>query len=212
MSRTHRVAGAYDIPVSATTRRLALRMRPDLVVQPQQIGRRRYWAVKDPLALNYFHLRDEEHAILEMLDGRTSLGEIKRRFERVFAPLQITVEQIQAFLGRLYESGLLVAEAPDQGEQLLLRRRRQRTRTMLQSLTGILAIRLLSFDAEPILHRLVPLCRWMFSPWLLAGCTLLVLGAGTLVAVEFAAMQADLPAFEAFFGAGNLVWLAVALA
>ena len=110
---------------SSTTRRLALRARPELVIRPLQVGSLRYWVVKDPVALKYFHLRDEEHAILQMLDGHTSLAEIRRRFERVFAPLQITPERILSFLGRLHRLGLLLAESPGQGEQLLERRRRQ---------------------------------------------------------------------------------------
>ena len=71
---------------SALTAPIALRMRPDLSVHPQQHGRERYWVVKDPVAQTYFHLRDEEHAILQMLAGRVSFGDIKRRFEEAFPP------------------------------------------------------------------------------------------------------------------------------
>ena len=112
-------------PDSATTRPVLLRVRPDLLMRRQRFGREHYWVVKDPVALAYFHLRDEEHAILQMLDGRTSLADIKRRFEEAFAPLQMTMEQLQAFLGRLYRSGLVLSEATRQGVQLLARRQRQ---------------------------------------------------------------------------------------
>ncbi len=70
---------------SASQRPLALRARPDLVIVPQVHGSERYWLVKDPAALKYFHLREEEHSLLRMLDGQTSLAEAKRRFEAEFA-------------------------------------------------------------------------------------------------------------------------------
>jgi len=201
-----------DAPTSTATRPVALRMRPDLVVRPQQAGSRRYWVVKDPVSLEYFHLRDEEHAIMQMLDGQTSPAEIKRRFEQTFAPLQISPEQIQAFLGHLHRSGLLLAEAPGQGEQFLKRRRERRGRKLLQALAGILVIRFHGIDPEPMLRWLYPRFRWLFSYWFLAGCVLLVLVAAVLVAVRFDDLQARLPEFNAFFNARNAVWLAAVLA
>lgn len=206
------MASLGDVSISAASRPVAVRMRPDLVIRPQQVGRRRYWVVKDPVALKYFHLRDEEHAILKMLDGRVSLAEIKRRFERAFAPLQITVERIQTFLGRLHGSGLLLAETCGQGEQFLLRRGRRRRAELLQSLTGLLAIRFRSFDPEPLLRWLYPKCRWLYSPWFLTGCLLLGLAAAGLVTVQFDVLRSRLPDFQAFFSARNVVWMALALA
>ena len=38
------------------------------------------WSIKDPLALRYFQLREEEYFILRMLDGQTSIDEIQARF------------------------------------------------------------------------------------------------------------------------------------
>ena len=199
-------------PDGAATRRVALRVRPDLSVHEQRYGPDRYWVVKDPVALTYFHLREEEHAILQMLDGRTSLAEIKRRFEEAFAPLQMSFEQLQAFLGRLHQSGLVLSEAPGQDEQLLLRRGRRRHRELIQSVSNLLAIRFPGLDPEPFLRWLYPKCRWLFSFWFLAGCLLLAVCAATLVAVEFDVLRSKLPHFQQFFTARNLIWMAVALA
>jgi len=197
---------------SSAARGVALRMRPDLSIHPQQVGRQRYWVVKDPVALTYFHLRDEEHAILRMLDGRISLAEIKRRFEQLFAPLQLTVERLHAFLFRLHRCGLVLSEASGQGSQLLIRRNRRRRLEWLRSVTGILAIRFRGIDPEPLLRWLYPKCRWLFSWWVLAGCTAVALAAGGLVAARFDVWQSKLPDFREFFNARNVVWLAAALA
>ncbi len=160
-------------PVSeaAADRPLTLR-RPDLVIVPQLHGRDRYWLVKDPVALKYFHLREEEHALLRMLDGRTSLAAARRRFEAEFAPLRASVEQIHAFLARLHEMGLLLAEAPGQGRQLIERRGRRRKQSWFAALTNVLAIRLPGIDPERLLRWLYPKCRWMFSAWFLAWALL----------------------------------------
>lgn len=201
-----------DASDSAAARRLALRMRPDLTLVEQRYGPDRYWLVKDPVALRYFHLGEEEHAILRMLDGRTSLAEIKRRFEEAFAPWQVTFEQLHAFLSRLYESGLLLAEAAGQGEPLLQRHARQRRRAWLDLFGNLLAIRFGGVDPDRFLQWLYPKCRWLFSAGFLTACAALVLAAAVLAAVQFDTLRSKLPEFPTFFRAGNLVWFAVALA
>ena len=197
---------------SASTAAIALRLRPDLSIQPQQHGRERYWVVKDPVAQTYFHLRDEEHAILQMLAGRTSFGEIKRRFEEAFPPLQLSFDHLQAFLARLHAANLLLAERTGQGEELLRRHDRQRWQTAVQFCANLLAIRFRGVDPETWLCRLHPFCRWMFSGWFLAGCLLWVVAAAALAGVHFDVLRSRLPDFHTFFSARNVVWLAVALA
>ncbi len=187
-------------------------MRPDLVVVPQSYGSVRYWLVKDPLALRYFHLGEEEHAILTMLDGQSSLRDLQLRFEKGFAPLQVTLDQLHGFVGHLYRSGLLVGQSPGQGEELLRRRSERRRRAWLGALVNVLSIRFRGVDPEPLLRRLYPRCAWIFSPWFLAACVGLVVSAVVLAAVEFDVLTRKLGQSAAFWTAGNLVWLAVALA
>ena len=201
-----------DLPDHAAMRPVALRMRPDLSIHAQRAGQRRTWVVKDPVALTYFHLRDEEHAILQMLDGRTSLAEIKRQFERAFAPMQISLERIQSFLTRLHDLGLILAEASGQGRELLLRNDRRRRSELVRALTGLLAVRFRGVDPEPLLSRLYPKCRWIFSPWCLVFGVVVALAAATLVSVQFNTLQSKLPDYHAFFSLHNIAWLAVALA
>lgn len=203
----------FPIPSdNAAARRIPVRLRPDLAFHPQQFAGDRYWLVKDPLSLDYFHLRDEEYAILNMLDGRTSLEDIRRRFESAFAPLQVTVEQIHTFIGRLHQTGLLLADTPGQGDELIERGRRRRYRKWLQSAGSLLAIRFRGIDPDSWLKAIYPSCRWLFSAWFLGACLVLCLAAGMLVAVRFDTLLSRLPDIHAFFTARNLVWLAGALA
>ena len=98
------------------------RARPDLVVQPLSFGRHTAWGIKDPVSLRYFQLGDEEHFILGCLDGRTSIKEVKERFEQRFAPRKLDPGHLQGFLGLLFRQGMLLSDATGQGEQLLERR------------------------------------------------------------------------------------------
>ncbi len=197
---------------SVTERKLPLRMRRDLSVHPLRFAGRCYWGIKDPVSLRYFQLRDEEYAILRMLDGRSSLDDIKEQFDEQFAPLRVDVHQLQSFLGTLHRQGLIVADGAGQGERLLERRREERRRLLGASLSNILAIRFRGIDPEPLLRWLYPKCRWLFSVWAVAASLLLALSAVTLLAVQFETMQAKLPQFHAFFNTQNAVWIVVALA
>src|SRR5258708_40213560 len=104
-------------------RPVAIRKRPDLIARAHRIGARRIWRVKDPVALEYFEFSDQEFAILDMLDGSTTLAAIQRRFEQTFSPLQLGLGQLQHYLHTLHESTLVLATAPGQGALLLGRRR-----------------------------------------------------------------------------------------
>ena len=191
---------------------LPLRMRPDLVVRPLRRGARNAWTIQDPVTLRYFELRDEEYHILRLLDGRRSLQAVQSDFERRFAPMQLEAAQLHGFLGLLHDDGLIVADAPGQGEQLLTRRRKQRRRKWVGALGNVLAIRLPGIDAEPVLNWLYPKCRWMFSRTFLAACVVLVAAAATLVAVQFDTLLTRLPEFHAFFHTRNVLWIALAVA
>ena len=55
--------------LSSSLRTLSLRRRDDLKTRPVTYRHQPYWTVKDPVALAYYQLRDEEHFLLTQLDG-----------------------------------------------------------------------------------------------------------------------------------------------
>lgn len=198
-------------PIGAQ-RKLPLRMRPDLAVQPMESGGRQYWGVKDPLALRYFQLREEEYAVLTMLDGQTSLEEIKNRFERQFAPRRASTRQLLGFIETLHQESLVISTVPGQASELLNRGRRRQRSARWRAVSNPLAIRFRGVDPAPFLDWLYPRCRWLFSRGFLACCVLLVLAAVGLVLVQFGPLQSRLPGFYDFINARNALWLAVAVA
>ena len=112
---------AQDHLISSTSRKLTIRRRPDLEIRSQQFGDRAAWVVKDPVGLRYFRLQEQEFAILEMLDGESSLDELRARFQRRFVPEQITTAELHTFITSLHRWGLVVSDEPGQGQQLLAR-------------------------------------------------------------------------------------------
>ena len=105
------MATLADSLISSTSRSLTLRMRPDLSSRRQQYQGRAYWVIKEPVGLKYYRFHEEEYAILNMLDGHTSMDAIKEQFEREFAPQKVTFQDLQHFIGMLHRSGLVISES-----------------------------------------------------------------------------------------------------
>jgi len=201
-----------DASTASAGRPLKIRMRPDLEARQHSYQGQRTWVIKDPVGLKYFRFREEEYAMLRLLDGRCSLEQIKAHVEEAFPPRTITLREISAFVGSLHQSGLVIAKLPGQGQALKQRFDQERRREWIGCLSNILAIRWRGIDPERLLSGLLPLTRWLFTPAAVVGCLLLGLAALALLAVQWSVFQARLPAFNEFFAAGNWGYLAAALA
>jgi putative peptide zinc metalloprotease protein len=201
-----------DSLVSSASRPLAVRMRADLTTVRQRYQGKTYWVVKEPISLAYFRFEEEEFAILEMLDGRTSLDEMRARFESRFPPQKITSEELQQFIGSLHRSSLVVADLPGQGRQLNDRHDDRLRRERKQAWTNVLSLRFKGIDPQPVLDWLYPRTAWLFHPMAVAVCLALILSALALITVQFDVFQAKLPSFSQFFEAQNWLLLAAVLA
>jgi putative peptide zinc metalloprotease protein len=123
-------------------RPLRLRMRRDLVAKVQEYLGRRYWVVKDPLRLRYYRFEEEEYSILQSLDGERSLEQIRKGFERQFAPQKLTQSELHRLITMLHRAALLISDLPGQGEQLLERTKKESKKKWLSAATQILSFRL----------------------------------------------------------------------
>lgn len=191
---------------------LRARMRADLVITPRPTRHGRWWTVKDPLSLSYFQLRDEEVFVLRHLDGRTPVADILHAFWRRHAPVQLTLDELLSFVHRLAALGLITSDVAPPAMDLVARRDRRSARTWRARLLNPLAIRWRGIDPQPWLDRVYPLCRWMFSPPVLAAGAAVVAAALLLIVSEWARFQVRLPAASAILAPGNLIWIAVAIA
>ena len=80
------MAGTPSSLISSSSRPLRLRRRADLTARRQSYQGTSFWVVKDPVTLKYYRFHEEEYELLSMLDGQCSLDQIRRRFERRYAP------------------------------------------------------------------------------------------------------------------------------
>jgi putative peptide zinc metalloprotease protein len=206
------MATLADSLVSSASRPLQLRVRPDLSSKQQRYHGRVYWVVKEPVGLNYFRFHEEEYAILQMLDGMTSMEEIKEQFEREFAPQKITYQDLQQFIGMLHRSGLVISESSGQGRQLKKRRDEKKRKEVMGKMANIFAVRFRGFDPERILNWLLPYTSWFFSPAMMLFVLMLAGSALLLVGVQFDVFRSRLPTFHEFFAAHNWIYMAVTMA
>jgi len=205
------MATLSDSLVSSSARRLTVRKRPDLSARKQTYLGQSYWVVKEPVGLNYFRFQEEEYALLQHIDGQTSLDELKDWFEAEFPPQKITLEELQQFVGMLHRSGLVIADVPGQGAQLHQRKSERRRKEFLAAASNILCIRFKGFDPERFLNWLYPKVRWAFSWPVFILSLLFIASAMTLVLVEFDRFRNALPGFYTFFSPTNGLWLLITL-
>jgi len=197
---------------SSSERPLPLRLRPDLHAQRNRFLGREQVVVKDPIAMKYYRFEEEEFAILQMLDGTSSLGQIQRQFEDRFQPQKMSLRELERFLGRAYGDSLIVSDAPGQGRQLRIRHDERVRRRWRDALANVLCIRFKGIDPDRFLTWMNRRFGWLFSPVAFAVFLLSAISALVLVAVQFDAFQARLPGFHEFFATRNWIWLAAVLA
>jgi len=191
-------------------RPLPWRGRTDLEVQPLWLRKQRYWRIKDPVALRYYELRDEEYWLLTALDGKASLAELAAGFEGRFPQYRLDASRIHGFLATLHAAGLVLSDHDArtgfmQAEAASANRRRWTT-----ALTNPLAIRFRGFNPRPLLDRIEPWCGWLLSPPAVAsGLTFMVLTAAlALLRLD----RARLPSLPDYLTAENvlILWACIA--
>ena len=198
--------------VSSTSRPVALRKRPDLTTRRHRYHGQSFWVVKEPIALQYFRFHEEEFAILNMLDGRRSMDQIKTEFEQQFTPQKVAFRDLQQFIGMLHRNGLVISEASGQGKQLNKRRSEKKFREWMGKLANVFALRFRGVDPDRFLAWLYQYTWWLFSWPAVIGALILGLSALSLVAINSQTFVARLPQFHSFFGPSNWIYLAITMA
>ena len=197
--------------VGSSRRSIQLRKRGDLEISTTRFQGETSWIVKDPIALKYFRLREAEHMILALLDGRHSYDDIRRALVQKFPNKKFEVRDIQNLAESFHTNGLLLSNSAGQAKPLTRRRRKEQTQKITQFASSIVSIKFPGFDPEPLLAWLYPKVHWLFSK----TATILFLGiivsALLLVGSNLNEFQTKLPTFQQFFGFKNLVYLGFVL-
>ncbi len=186
-------------PAGQAAEHLRVKLRRDLIVQPQFYEGMTHYVVKDPIALKYFRFKIEEYFLLEQLDGTKTLLDVKKAFERKYRPQTISMEDLTRFSAQLHEAGIVQIDSPDQAKALITRHRKNRWKKVWQFLANILYIKIPVLDPEKLLSGMYPYFRWIFTPYFVTFSVGLMLAALTLVVSQWSTFSARMPDFQSFF-------------
>src|SRR5207302_5550254 len=156
-------------------KKVRLRLRRDLEIAPQKYEGRTYYVVKDPVSLRYYRFKEQEHFLINLMDGDFTLDDAQKSYEKRFRPERLTLEDLEGFGQQLLTAGLAQNESPQAGKQLFDRRKKRRRSEWMQALTNILYIKIPVYDPDKLLDRMLPWTRWMFTTWFLVLSVLFML-------------------------------------
>ncbi len=188
-----------------------LLLRRDLVIESQKYEGRTFYVVKDPISLRYYRLKDNEYYLLQFLDGRRTLEDAQKAYEKHYRPDRLKLEDLEAFAQQLLKAGLAQNESPKAGQQLYENRKKRLRMEWLQALTNILYIKLPLFDPDRLLNRMLHYLRWIFTTWFTVLSVGVMLGALLLVLTHFDVFRSKLPDYHAFFTFSTMIHLWIAL-
>jgi putative peptide zinc metalloprotease protein len=192
-------------------KRVRLRLRGDLSITPQKYEGRTYFVVKDPVSLRYYRFKEEEHFLLGFMDGKHTLDEAQKEYEKRFRPERLTLEDLEAFAQQLLTAGLVQNESPQAGKQLLDRRKKRKRSQLMQAITNILYIKIPIFDPDVLLGKMMRYFSFVFTIWFFTLSVTVMLAAILLVTTHFDIFRSKLPSYHEFFSFKTIIYLWVSL-
>ena len=203
---------APSLPFGQAAEHLVVKLRPDLVVQPQFYEGMTHYVVKDPLALKYFRFKIEEYYLLEQFDGKQTLQEVKKAFEKKYRPQTISIEDLTRFVAQLHEAGIIHIDSGEQAKVLIRRRKKNRWRKVWAFFANILFIKIPIIDPERLLTRMYPYFRWIFTRTFVTLSTISMGVRVCLVISQWKTFYDKLPDFQSFFNWWTIMSFWVCLA
>ena len=199
--------------VQSSRRPIPLRRRPDLVVREVQCEGRPLVVVKDPAGVRYFRLQREQFCLLESLDGRRSLDELRSELQSKFLGFRPTLREIQQSIAELHHLELVWSDRAGQGETLLRQARRRKRSQILRAIANPLYIRFPGLNLNRVLGMLDARVGWVFHPFCIVGVAALLGIALVLLVAQFDRFERSLPTAQRFFSADNLtlLWLSIGI-
>ncbi len=200
-------------PLGQAAEHLQVRLRPDLVVQPQFYEGMTHYVIKDPLALKYFRFKIEEYFLLQQFDGKQTLQDVKKAFEKKYRPQTISIEDLTRFVAQLHEAGIILIDSPEQAKVLIRRRKKNRWRRIWSFFANILFIKIPVIDPERLLTGMYPYFRWLYTKTFIAVSVLSMLTALSLVLFNWKTFYDKLPDFQSFFNWWTILsfWVCLAI-
>lgn len=196
---------APSLPFDSSQRPVALRMRPDLIVRERSAGSRVYFIIKDPIRLSHHQLWEEEFALLQMLDGRTSIAAMKEAFVKKFPGSRLESRLLQILHGQFHRNGLVLSDNVGQSDELRRRSVQTQSREKWGRIQGWMSIRFRGINPDTALDRLDRHLGWCFEwPAMLAMALFL---AFTLIffSIHSVSIVSSMPSLNEYMTAQTFV-------
>src|SRR5438874_13502916 len=103
-----------------------LRVRADLGITPSKYEGKTHYVVKDPVSLRYYRFNEQEYFVVRHFDGKFTLEDAQKDFEKEFRPHRLTFEDLEAFAQQILLAGLVQHETGQAGNALSEKRPKQR--------------------------------------------------------------------------------------
>jgi putative peptide zinc metalloprotease protein len=185
-------------------------LRADLVLQRQLFRGNAYFVIKDPLALTYFRLKEEEGFLITLLDGKRTLAETHRLFRERFPNHDLTLEDIAAFTNQMSSAGLLNINARRFVDVARAQQSVPQSWLMFwgKMLSGMLFMRFPLFDPSAWLGKLTHAIRFVWSRWFIGLCLAFIAWSAFWLIVNRDAFAQNT---VNFFSPGNLflIWVTI---
>jgi putative peptide zinc metalloprotease protein len=193
-----------------TRRVIPVKIRQDLKIENQIIDGKSIYVVKDPMSLNYFRLRGTEYFIFSRLDGNHTVEDLKNEVNAEHPGLNITDEEIVAFINQLRNINFLENFGPNAGAALFQRKKVKQKAKLKQTLMSFLFIKLPIVDPNRFFKTVYPHIRFLFRR------SFLYLFWALMVLAVFLVIQNRgefVHQISGFFSLNNfiLIWLAIVL-
>jgi putative peptide zinc metalloprotease protein len=198
--------------IPSSFRPVPLRARPDLEYARFDEGPDAGYSVKDPLGLQFHRLEPAQFAVLQRLDGKRSLRELKTEVNRDFPAIGFTLDELQSLIVDLHQKGLVLSDRLGQAATLRGRVSKDRGKKLMGLFGQILYTRLPGWNPMQTLTAMLPWVRWIYSTPFIVLASLFVASSWILVLVQFAEFRSRLPEFQQFFAWPNILWLYCTLA
>ena len=195
-----------SLPAGQAAEHLQVKLRPDLIVQPQFYEGMTHYVVKDPIGLKYFRFKAEEYFLLQQLDGKQTLQDVKRAFEKKYRPQTISIEDLTRFIAQLHEAGIAQLDTAEQAKVLIDRRRKNQWKRIWQFMANILYVKIPVIDPERLLTGMYPYFKWIYTSWFVTFSVSCMLAAILLVIGRYNEFRENLPTFQSFFNLRTIVY------
>jgi putative peptide zinc metalloprotease protein len=176
--------------------------RDDLVAVPHDSGG---WIVKDPLTLQYTHLDDIEYSVLDLMDGRISIGKMLERARQLCPERRLSLDDLGQFVRVLAGHELIRQSGGGDSVRLNPQATSTSILRLVSPLFRILRLQCRLLNPSRLLDAAMPLVSTFYKPAVVRTMMVVGLLSIMVVGLRFGELLRALPSMAEFLGPQNMV-------